>query len=456
MNLDEYTLDDDDKIDLPPGVMVHGGKRYAVGLVWLMADEHAGPSLSQKRATSLEADYYCVRSTIVEQHGFGYMRDGHRTGMSVAATAAADTLAGEWHGVFKASNGWWYVAQHGDAIAPDGDKFFTSEEKAYAWFNERNEGYKWPRTYAPESWNIPDASDVSLDKIFDTGTLASLRPANMDALFSGKRNKRIAGALGIGVLLIVAMVMLLPRLMPELQNKPTRPPFSTFAEMPKVIKIPPPEVVTITDENTQTTTPSVVIIPAGDIVNACMQEMANIVHPIPGWSLQSLNCNTGSIHAGWRRTTGSLASLRETASFFPERAKGTYDGKDFFKISYRMPSFGNHTKIRDFIKKDDAILALNDRFSTLGELNVEYVVPQRKKERNQSGGFLVKKDVQKSPGRPFLIMTLTTRMQPPALVYRFNMTGFALQNIAWVVPNKTWIYRARIEIGTGGIGYGKF
>ena len=451
MDTKEYTLATPSKTDSPSGVLEYNNKKYAVGLVWLMADEHAGPTLAQKRASALEADYYCVRSTIVSQHGFGYLCDGHNTGMQVAAIAVADTLAGEWHGVFVADNGWWYVAQHGDAISPDGDKFFTSEEKAYSWFLDKNDGYKWPRTYAPEAWNIPETSEVSLTRIFEVGSTSVLRPANMDALFSGKRNKRIAVAMALSVLLIVAVILLLPKIMPELQHKPTHAPFSTFAEVPKIIKAPPPEIISISDENITVTTPSVVIIPAGDIVDSCMQEMAQIIHPIPGWTLQSVNCNTGSIHAVWQRTTGSLESLRKIIDSFPRRAKRIFDGKGFFKISYRMPTFRNHKKVNSFLPKDEVILSLNDRFSKLGELNIEYIVPQRKKEQGQTGGFLVKKNINRKLGRPFLLMTLTTRMQPSSLAKRFDMTGFALQNIAWVVPNKTWVYRTRIEIETGGV-----
>src|SRR5690349_8251036 len=110
------------------GVLLYEGKKFAVGLNWLVGDESAGNSLAIKRAKSLGADFYCLRSNVVSQQGFGYLSMGHRINMPALASVVADVFVGEWHGVFAADNGWWYVAVHADNIAPKGDLFFTSEE----------------------------------------------------------------------------------------------------------------------------------------------------------------------------------------------------------------------------------------------------------------------------------------------------------------------------------------
>ena len=133
------------------GVLLHNGRRFAVGLTWLVADDEIDTKLARERAKKLESDFYALRSTVAVQQGFGFLAMGHRAGMPSAASLASDILVGEWHGVFTADNGWWYTAVHADSIAPDGDIFFFSEEQAFQHFQEQAANYKWPRTYVPES-----------------------------------------------------------------------------------------------------------------------------------------------------------------------------------------------------------------------------------------------------------------------------------------------------------------
>ena len=148
------------------GVIKFYDKKYAVGLTWLTGGEDVGGDLVKSRAKKLEADFYCVRPTIVVQHGFGSLAKGHRSNMPAAAAQAADTLIGEWHGVFTTESGWWYVAVHADAVAPDGDILFESEEDAYNHYIEQSRRSQWPRSYAPETWNLPDTNgDISIEKL---------------------------------------------------------------------------------------------------------------------------------------------------------------------------------------------------------------------------------------------------------------------------------------------------
>jgi len=201
------------------GVMLYEGKKYAVGLNWLVGDDAGNNSLALKRAKAFKADFYCVRANVVSQHGFGYLKLGHRINMPVPASVLADVLVGEWHGVFAADNGWWYVAVHADNIAPTGDLFFTSEEEAYNFFVAESKTYRWPRAYAPASWNLSDStSEIPLNKILNEGSSPTLKPVTTDAIFSGRRNRNLAV---VGVLILIMLLLVgvlgqqfLPQLIP--------------------------------------------------------------------------------------------------------------------------------------------------------------------------------------------------------------------------------------------------
>ncbi len=209
------------------GILLYDNKRYAVGLNWLIADDEGDTALAKGRAKEFKADFYTMRQGVVTQHGFGYLRKGHRLGQSALASVAADALVGEWHAVFVADNGWWYVAVHSDNIAPDGDILFSSEEAAYNHFMAQGEAFRWPRAYAPESWNVPDATgEIPLSRVIGEAPPSILKPVNLDAIFSGKRNKNLAfGAIATIVVLLVVSIAgqsLLTSLVPMRRSCPCR------------------------------------------------------------------------------------------------------------------------------------------------------------------------------------------------------------------------------------------
>ncbi|MDB5477835.1 MAG: pilin accessory family protein, partial [Alphaproteobacteria bacterium] len=96
------------------GVMQFNGKSYAVGLLWFTVQEDSNKKLLAKRIEKTRADFTCLRQHISQQQGFGWLEKGHRRGMPAAAAMIADQLVGEWHGVFEAENGWWYVQVRSD------------------------------------------------------------------------------------------------------------------------------------------------------------------------------------------------------------------------------------------------------------------------------------------------------------------------------------------------------
>ena len=234
-------LDDSNTTQPRHGVLQYNGASYAVGLVWLSISEDEDKSAIYKKCKSLKADFYCYRNSVF-QCGFGRLNDGHRVSMPSMAAIAADSFVGEWHGVFVADNGWHYIAAHSDNIAPYGDILFSNEEDAYNHFIAESKKLKWPKTYVPDAWNYEgNDGEISYDSIIENTSFSSLKPANLDALFSGKVNKSMAmiAAIFLGVIIFASIfsTSFISQFMPQ----KAQAPFPNIA-VQDTIALPPREV----------------------------------------------------------------------------------------------------------------------------------------------------------------------------------------------------------------------
>lgn len=264
------------------GVLVYDNKKYAVGLKWLVAEDDSDVELAIKRAKGFKADFYCMRQNVVVQHGFAFLNMGHRVGLPVLASVVGDVLVGEWHGVFVADNGWWYMAVHADNIAPDGDRLFTSEEEAYNHFISRMEAHRWPRSYAPESWNIQETSgEIPLSKIIGEATPPALKPVTLDAIFSGKKNKNLAIAAGAVVLALLGISILGQQLLPSLIPTQAQLPAPNVS-VSDILQAPPKEPVNLEDGSGESIT-SMELVNPGAFIDSCIKGFSNISLPMPGW-----------------------------------------------------------------------------------------------------------------------------------------------------------------------------
>ena len=366
-----------------PGILKYGNQEYAVSLLWLTADslneddeeaESKGPSKREKR---FGADFYTIRDTVVNQHGFGYLDQNHRRRLPAAAATVADVLVGEWHGVFKADNGWWYVAVHSDAIAPDGDWFFEEEEEVYQHFLEQSERHRWPRTFVPDHWNFAEnAGELSLDQVFDDIPDSTLQPCNLDAIFGGKRNKDIAIILSGVLFSIVLLTTLASQILPSLLPTPKEAPSIRIAT-DDVLKAPPKPGIgqeqnpLLRFGDFSFPTPSFVVF-------ACLKGIEDIVIPLPKWNMQKVKCGGRIVTASWGAQGGRLDSIRPYISRFGRGVTHTYDGSKTFTATRLLPSLNQYKEQIIPMQRDHAILLVNNRFSGLGPLDVEYIVPQKR------------------------------------------------------------------------------
>lgn len=465
LDLAEDSTDEAAPIALPrvsvpvgEGVLLFDNKKYAVGLTWLIANEDGDTDLALKRAKDFSADFYTMRQNVVPQQGFGYLGKGHRLNMPALASVAADVLVGEWHGIFTADNGWWYVAVHADNIAPDGDLFFASEEAAYNHFIVQSEAYRWPRTHAPESWNIPESSgEISLAKMLAEATPPTLKPVTLDAIFSGKRNKNLAIGAGLVILGLVVVSLLgqqvLPTLVPEQAQIP-----APHLELSDDIQAPPQEVQEVAKDeslsNIELPLPSA-------MVDECLRGFSSISMALPGWSLSTLRCKDSFVEGAWMRQIGGFDTIEPYLSRFPEGVNKAFPDANTLIATRRAGAKKDPAPTGTLYERNHAIISLNRRFGSLGQLEVREVVPPASQQlvqgidmmQQQSGFGTAMGQQPKLPegvrpltrdDLPYMSVVLNSRTPPNLIRDYFNMPGMVLLTVEQDVPTGSWKYEAKL------------
>lgn len=451
-------LDDSPRAKKMPtalGVLMFEGKKYAVGLRWLVADDEVDSGLAMSRAKNFQADFYCLRNSVANQQGFGYLAQGHRMGMPALAPLVADILIGQWHGVFAADNGWWYLAVNAENIAPDGDRFFLTEEEAYNHYQAEAEKTRWPRAFAPAAWNLQDKSEeLSLQKLLGEVDITppTLSPVTADAFFSGRANRNIAFAalsLLLGIVIIAVLgQQVVPNLIPEKAKLPL--PNIPIGD---VLEAPPQEII-VQEDNGLDAFENPPLIRPSDYLVLCLQGLARIITPLPGWDLQKSLCMKSDVNAEWRLTTGSFKSLLPYLQKLPADIDRDFDGSQGLVLGTGLAT-AQLTKNRNLLlPRDTLILLINNRLSQYGALAISEVSsPLADKmisdlRRIEENGFeIVNKAEPPSPLRfedvPYLSVSLISELAPNLILQHFNIEGLEFISVEYAVTSGTWTYKAR-------------
>lgn len=429
------------------GILLYEGQKYAVGLTWLMADDDIDTKLARDRAQKIEADLYCLRTTVSSQQGFGFLKIGHRSGLPSAASLASDVLVGEWHGVFAADNGWWYIAVHADSIAPDGDLLFFSEEEAYQHYMEQAQGYKWPRSYVPVGWNVPDASsEVELSKLLsDPSRAATLRPASLNALFGGPKQKMLAMMIGVLFLVFLGVAAVAPTLfssdrpdLDDLVRTRILAPANIFAPPP----LPAEDALNQIDLSAlQAATPSTV-------VQVCANAIANIIIPLPGWAMDSISCDANNqrapnVSASWNITSGSLEMVKQYIGRFNEDVSVHFNGVNTITARSNAGNLSSVIKPLQLVSREQIIETLYDRFGRMGQLEVDDVRPRPPPPKKGVEGLVEQEPPPPPP--PYLTLDLLTETPPNIIGTYFDVSGLKMQNVSWNNRTRSWSYTAEIQ-----------
>lgn len=435
------------------GVLIYNNKKYAVGLVWLTVDEVEQPGSIMKRAKMLSADFLCSR-LFISQTGYGHLKKGHRMGMPSVAAITADTLVGEWHGVFVADNGWLYVAVHADTIAPDGDVFFDSEEDAYNHFMGQAEKFKWPKTYVPETWNVDNnEGEISLGQLLDDGSFVTLKPVNLDGLFSGAANKNIAFICLIGFIAVSFLTFFsdnfFDTLFPQ-RAEANRP----ILEIGNTLSVPP-KAQTKEDDPFLQAIDNFKIPDPNKVLEVCVNNFGDLMVSLPGWKISRMRCRNGFVESVWNKGRGNIDTLKPYLDQFPFGVNTTVSANGDFIASMIMKSNSIYSHKIQLANREDILIALNNRFSRVGRLEVRDIVPKNKDQNATGGARRFKgKNEKNTEGvkqytiddLPSLEVGLTTKSPPQNFVNYFNLPGLKFKTIEWDVESGVWIYNIQIYL----------
>lgn len=406
-----------------PGVLLYEGKPYAVGLLWLTVQEDNLKVLLNERLKKTKADFYCHRIHISQQHGFGWLDKGHRRGMKVAAAMVADQLVGEWHGVFEADNGWWYVQVRSDTITPNGDRFFASEEEAYNLFHEEMVKHNWPHAYAPSKWNLSDGSirELLLKDLVDNFSTTTLIAQNITALFGGKaRRNLVLGVLGA---IVAGMAGIL--LMTLLQEPEVIQPLPMPARPLPVLAVAPPKVETLD------------AVSPLQLLQNCYQLAGQLFLSLPGWTPDTFSCDRTTATMSWRQGSGSLNDAKTTGLQHWPQQVGISFSQNILTASLpqtQLPTLQQS----DLLPQEGALLALEQNLQPLGAVTVKPVTPPPVPPVPNA----VK--APPPPPLPYLDITLNSGFGMDALGPQLDLPGLELLSVKWLISQSTWTYQLKI------------
>lgn len=426
-----------------PGVMLSDGKKYAVNLLWLTMDESSlnfdgRNAIIKARQALINPDFSADRSVVISQQGYGHLKKGHRMGMPVAAAAAADLLVGEWHGCFKADNGWWYVSVHGDAIAPDGDKFFRSEEEAYTHFMAAHDRQHWPRVYAPEEWSIPNASgDITLDKLLTGIHSTYLKPLTIDAIFGNARNKVMFLA-ALGFIAFLGITFIGTGLDQYTQQPaPMHKPISVQVADPLVI--PPRYVAGFFSDPTAMLEISDFSAPA--LMRRCLDGFEDLYVALPGWTLAQITCSSGNISGEWRRENARLADLNALRKNFGPDVTMTYNGQNALTVTRPLSLEGIEKSRMQVLRKELLFATLTKRLESKGTIEISQMQQQMIDSVDPNTGLTVSTP---SPDR-YMSVTFSSPIAAYLWSEDFDIPGMKPLELTWSVIDSKWILSGLVQ-----------
>ncbi|MCL2672942.1 MAG: type 4b pilus protein PilO2 [Alphaproteobacteria bacterium] len=183
------------------GVINIGGTAYAVGLYWQPWQDAEKPLDEVRNLASsvgIDAEFFCLRTSGVQQCGLAVAGNGYQANMPVATVAVADIFSDRANSiaVFKVDNGWWFLAVRDNLIMPDGDVLYAREEDARKNYMTMMALPDWGRKIVPDSWQINSTDDGDLAKILNRAP----RPPRLVKLGSPHGKK---------LLIIVAVLVLI-------------------------------------------------------------------------------------------------------------------------------------------------------------------------------------------------------------------------------------------------------
>ncbi|MGH0003792.1 type 4b pilus protein PilO2 [Pseudovibrio ascidiaceicola] len=269
-------------------VILVGKTKYAVNLLW----SHTLNKRSAFRDARITADdlgkgsYDCfvISNTRYVQIGLGNMGNGHKVGLPSLANALQSENDTDWIGIFRVSEGYYFIAIRDGLHMQLSDRLFETETDAFNFFSAQVDTYEWQTIYAPDHFNITGALDESIEQLIGKKRTNQMLSISRKKVYL--RMVAIAVAIGgvyyavdsyINQLQQTAFYELVDNLQNSIRqnNKPQLPPL----EMPWKSK---PK--------------------AAQFLTTCGGEVRDFEYLVHGWELTNLTCTPNAVNANFKRT----------------------------------------------------------------------------------------------------------------------------------------------------------
>jgi hypothetical protein len=269
------------------GVIKVGKKDYAIGLFWNTADDINELSSEARKAAkseSLKAEFYCVRDENIPQYGLGFKSKGHKSGMPSLGSHLAETLDGNWIGVFNIGDVYYLISVRDDIIMSDTDIIFKSEDDVREEFENNFYGSSWDKAFAPSYWELENTEHKKLEDILVGNPTTKLKEADQSKVL---------------IKLVLMVVLFGGFIFGSLQAYNY---FNQDTAIEKVTEIYN-EVETRVVEQTGGNQEDEVYVPEPPWVNkplgiaslsACFNDINNMSINVPGWEAKGMICTPGA------------------------------------------------------------------------------------------------------------------------------------------------------------------
>jgi hypothetical protein len=284
------------------GNVLHGRKRFAVGLDWetVRSDVPVREQAGRVHRGGYRRSLY---ARLGEQYGFASPDRQHKRGSQAMITTARSELLGErWAGAFKineADRFWWVAAMRNGEIYED--VVLADEAEARSLLLDVLDAPDWTRIIAPADWKISGTEPARIEQAFSMRTGAALRPVDG----RGDVIQRVV---------ILSLIAALGGGGYYYWTDLKRQEADRAAELARMredmVRIDPASY------------PWASATPLEDFVETCVREIESVLAMPPGWRPGPVTCTasgrSGAVTAEWGRDGGRfpwlLAASRATGA----------------------------------------------------------------------------------------------------------------------------------------------
>ena len=301
-----------------------GGTTYATSLFWQPLQNLNDPfqEVEEASADVLEgADLFCIKGGKAPQFGICVSQEGYKNGEFAAAVALSTAMSNyaSYVGVFKTSNGWWYICVRNDIILSDGDMLFLSEDEAKSQFMSMLAVPDWDKKIAPKEWGIPETEEVDVNELIYRGAKSKLQK------IKGLRGTKL---LAVVVVSAVVGLWLISSIIDHI--------FLAPKVRPVVVPVKPKVVKKV--EQVPEVKPWEKVVNPVMTAHECYKGIISLVNILPpGWRISELTCAGGSVATSWTRELGRLSWMQKSLDTSGVAISGASFSQDGNSVTVTLP-----------------------------------------------------------------------------------------------------------------------